>query len=90
MPIAAMRSSRSMRRPRENSAVDRLPSARGHGEASLQLSGVAGAGPAARTERPRSPPRPVFPLARIDGGGRYRRSIGRSPGGYATQRSSGG
>jgi hypothetical protein len=41
-------------------------------------------------EDERSPPRPVFPLARTDGGAHCRRSIVRLHGGYATKPSSGG
>jgi hypothetical protein len=71
-------------------AVARLPPACGHGHAGPQLLGLVGIAPTAQTERPRAPPRLIFPLARTDDGRHCWRALVRSPDGAATKPSSGG
>src|ERR687883_419255 len=68
----------------------RLPPARGHGDAGLQLSGLAGGAPAPQPAPPRSPPRPGFPLGLIRADARCQQSIARSRGGCATKPCNGG
>src|ERR687892_1830418 len=76
--------------PISGSPLARLPPARGHGDAGLQFSGLAGGAPAPPPAPPRPPPRPGFPLGLIRADARCQRSIARSLGGCATKPCNGG